>query len=160
MFWYDPDFASCQVSPCNSGVGDGVIACLNGLVCSNWAIYNNDFINIQGYNSGICDNCYAQAGSGNASSFTIENNLWWNNGLQPDMNGCSNCTMNEAYNTYLNMRTPTTVGTGDVVINSGAPLTPSYRGWRRRPSSAWLSVDSDRDDWTTLNSPFNVDPYG
>src|SRR5208282_5052204 len=100
VFWYDSgNHLSCEINSCNTGVGDGVIDCINALICTNWKIFQNTFVNIQGLQAGLCQDCTAEGNV--ASTWTVENNLWWNNnapGINLNANpGCSACTMTEDY---------------------------------------------------------------
>jgi hypothetical protein len=166
IFWYDNgNKLSCKSAPCNTGVGDGVIACINALICSNWKIYQNDMVNIIGYNAGLCEDCLDEGNV--ASTWTVENNLWWNNtypgivigsGLPP----CSTCTMTEDYNSFLGYNSGALSGfTGahDVFIQSGPPNP--FVGWAGSPPDFHLSaLNSDWTQGITLPSPYNTDPDG
>jgi hypothetical protein len=168
LFWYDSaNQLSCRTSTCNTGIGDGVVACINALICTNWTIVQNDFVNIIGFNAGMCEDCTAEGNV--ASSWTVENNLWWNNtstqvqGLQiVAQSGCSSCTMTEDYNSALGYLSGGIVGlTGahDVLVQS-TPAAP-FVGWNSSPAN--FQLGSENPNWTagmTLASPYNVDPAG
>lgn len=159
LFWYDSaNKLSCRSGACNTGIGDGVIACINALVCTNWTIVQNDFVNIQGLNSGLCEDCTSE---GNVkSTWTVENNLWWNNGavtatLSP---GCSSCSMSEDYNSFLN--TDVTGASGPHDVTDSSSPTP-FAGWNSSPANFQLA--DENSNWNggiTLDSPYNVDPAG
>lgn len=129
-----------------TGVGDGIIACINGESCSNWNVYNNTVINIPIGNAGMmCNTC--AAGSGNR---IVENNLWFGNLVPVSMN--LGTTQN--YNTYLN--------TSDLRFT----LSPN--------DTSAIGVASPFVDWVNGNfhllaataagialpAPFNADPDG
>jgi hypothetical protein len=104
LFAYDRENRlSCQTNDCNNGIGDGVIACINALVCTNWHIYQNTFANIYGLQAGLCEDC---TGEGNVnSSWIVDKNVWCRNtspGIHLDLvAGCAACEMTEDYNFVL-----------------------------------------------------------
>jgi hypothetical protein len=139
-----------------TGVGDGVIACINGKVCSNWLIYNNTFLDINwGLTSRVCLNCTAEGGTG--SSATVYNNLWWSNSMPADNAvACSGCTLTQDYNSYLSTTPPRARGKHDLVDTS-SPLP--FVGWSASPPDFHLA--REKADWTggtVLPSPYNIDP--
>jgi hypothetical protein len=165
LFFYDNgNTLSCQTGPCNTGIGDGVIACTNAMQCTNWQIYQNVFVNVIGWNSGLCEDC---TGEGNtSSSWTVKNNLWWNNpstfaGSSTGARigpGCSTCTMVEDYNSFLSTPISGNSGSHDLVVSS--PPNP-FVGWSSSPANFHLiGENADWDAGVTLGSPFNVDPDG
>jgi hypothetical protein len=168
LFWYDNgNNLSCKVNDCNTGIGDGVIACINALICKNWLIYQNDFVNIIGYQAALCEDC---TGEGNvASSWTVKNNLWWNNtsteiqGLMLTVSpGCSACTMTEDYNSalgYLPGNLAGFTGAHDVTVQN-TPASP-FAGWDSSPAAFTLA--SDGADWNnrvSLGPPYDTDAAG
>jgi hypothetical protein len=165
LFWSDSgNNLACQINGCNEGIGDGVIACINALVCTNWQIYQNDFVNVFGIQAGLCQDC---TGEGDVNStWTVENNLWWNN-ISPGVHvslltGCGTCQMTEDYNNVLgyipgNLRG--FLGTHDMAIET-TPPSP-FVGWDSSPANFMLArEDPTWDGGVTLGSPFNLDPHG
>jgi hypothetical protein len=165
VFWYDNgNNLSCKINSCNTGIGDGVIACINALICNNWVIYQNTFVNIYGLQAGLCLDC---TGEGNVSSaWTVKNNFWWNNtqsGVALSLAaGCSSCTMTEDYNTTLGYGSGQLSGfTGahDVTVQS-TPASP-FVGWSSSPANfQYASESSNWNNGLTLASPENIDPDG
>jgi hypothetical protein len=160
LFFYDNGNAlSCQTGPCNTGVGDGAIACINKMLCTNWKIYQNDFVNIYGLDSGLCEDCTGEGSV--ASTWTVKNNLWWNNTVPATIaKGCTACVMTEDYNSWLNSATKTApAGAYDVKVPSSAP-TP-FVAWTASPPN--LHLVGENADWNnglTLSAPYNSDPDG
>jgi len=165
LFWYDNgNHLSCQSGGCNTGIGDGVIAAINGLITKNWYIYQNTFVNILGYQAGLCEDC---TGEGNVNStWTVENNFWWdNNSSGLDVSaapGCSTCTMTEDYNTVLGYYSGNLggfTGAHDIKVQT-TPASP-FTGWSSSPANfEYAAEGADWDGGVTLGSPYNVDPLG
>jgi uncharacterized protein YjdB len=165
IFWSDSgNRLSCQTNGCNNGIGDGVIACINALVCTNWHIYQNDFVNLFGLQAGLCQDC---TGEGNVNAtWTVENNIWWNNtssGITVDLAaGCSTCKLTEDYNTVLGYNAGELSGfTGaHDIVEQSTPASP-FVGWSASPANFELaSENSNWDGGVTLATPFNIDPLG
>jgi hypothetical protein len=168
LFYYDNgNTRSCQTGPCNTGIGDGVIACINALICTNWLIYQNDMVNMIGNNAGLCEDCTSEGNV--AATWTVKNNLWWSNktGGIPMGAGyeqCSTCTVTEDYNSILGYNTGTLdttffTGAHDVLLVS-TPTSP-FVLWTANPPNFHLTGENAYwNNGLTLGAPYNVDPDG
>jgi len=168
IFYYDNgNTRSCTTAPCNTGIGDGVIDCINGMICTGWVIEQDTFANLYGINAALCEDCTAEGNV--ASTWTVRNNLWYGNtngGIEmgSEEHKCAACTVTEDYNSILGYNT----GTLDTGFFSGAHdvilvATPSspFVSWTANPPNFHLV--GDNADWNggvTLTSPYNIDPDG
>jgi hypothetical protein len=141
---------------CDTGLGDGVIAVLNGLNANNWVIYQNDFVNLTNGVGGICLGCTGEGGGGSGN--IVENNIWYSNptGAGQSCTGGYTCTLD--YNSYL--KTTMSGDSGTHTITDSNSANP-FAGWQSSPLNYHLANESA--DWisgVTLSSPYNTDPDG
>lgn len=132
------------------GVGNGVIACINGNHCTNWTIVNNTFANIGG--NGATGNAAIGWFEGSTGTPIIENNLWYNNQL--NVNFTLNGGSTEDYNTFLNYAGSGGSGAHDVKQANGAasPFVDNANENYHLTAATAAGVN--------LSSPYNIDPDG
>lgn len=124
-------------------IGDGVISCINGNICSDFYIYNNTFADFGG---GTSHNGISWSRSDPSSTnIQAKNNLWYDSvQVSPDGQVTSD------YNYYArcsNVPSETHIQTG-----SSDPFTDS--------SSGDFHLNVETDDGLHFSSPYDIDPDG
>ncbi len=131
----------------------GIVGCINTETCTGWLVYNNTAVNLTG--SGSVGIGITATVSG--SSITAKNNLWYiSSGPQAIFSMSAGNTISEDHNSFLNSSSPSLPGTGDVV--DATPPNP-FPGWTSLNFHLG-SEGADWNSWTSLSSPYNVDPDG
>jgi hypothetical protein len=138
------------------GMGDGVVACINGMVCTGWKVYGNTFVAV-GVTGSVSHTSFIefnQAGSG--SDVVGRNNLW--EGSQGAGHVCTGgVTCTYANNTYSNTTGQNTGETGIQNVTGATFLTNSTGSTFDDVNFALVR---DTSAWSALSSPYNVDIRG
>ena len=137
VFWEaNPGASSFRVS-------NGVMACINGNVCTGWQVYNNTTSGFQFEGGGVF---FQNNTTTNASSVTGYNNLWYNNAGLCGFGSLPNTT--EDYE-YFALDCGTTLP-GTHTVRAAPPLS--------NPGVGDFNLTSHVTDGNdTLGAPFNID---
>ncbi|MEJ2008113.1 MAG: hypothetical protein P8Z30_08165, partial [Acidobacteriota bacterium] len=128
--------------------GMGLVACINGQICSHWYIYNNTAVGFQGdqVNNGV------SWGDSDPSSTDINvyNNLWYGTN-KISFAQSSSGQINHDYNAFFN-DTNVTVSESNSQTSSVDPFADSTNGD--------FHLTAETKDGLHLSSPYDVDPDG
>ncbi|MGH9400486.1 MAG: hypothetical protein ACRD2P_00080, partial [Terriglobia bacterium] len=131
-------------------LSDGVIACINaGTNCTNFVFVQNDIINLPLTSASGINN-------ENTGSYTVENNIWYNCGLEPGFNIGTGGTYTHQYNSYLQ-----TVGgpSGAAAVLVTSFIPNPFVSW----TTGNFNLASDNSDWDNrlaLGPPYTTDVNG
>lgn len=142
-----------STSPSNSPFnGDGIVACINGELCTNWTIYNNDTVNFTNNSAGIiCSPCVS------GSSFSIKNNIWYKNSANLTFPAGSGITVTTDYNSFIaNSFTNGFTSAGGHDLTTSTDSGP-FVNWQNGDFHLRIE-NANWTGWLALPSPFNMDP--
>ena len=144
-----------DVSPSSqyAGIGDGMLGCFNtDVVCTNVFWYNNTISGILPYNGQSANSgSYIQDAR---STFTSENNLYYNNNGN---SGTFGSAPKMDHNSYLGS------GGADSACTTACVNSPSASNPFVNSSAGNFQLAADTsnvNNWVSLSAPYNVDPAG
>jgi hypothetical protein len=149
-FYNNVIWASSPMASWSPYLSDGLIACINaGTNCMNFVFVQNTIANLSSSSQNGINN-------ENAGSYTVENNLWYNNGFGTTFNAGTGGIYTQQYNSFL-QAPGGPAGTQNVIVTSAIP--DPFVSW----ASGNFNVALENSAWTNrlaLGSPYTTDPAG
>lgn len=131
-------------------LSDGVVACINaGTNCTNFVFVQNSIVGLPVTSTSGINN-------ENTGSYTVENNLWYEDAFGVTFNVGTGGMYTQEYNSFLNSTSSCPSGTNNVCNDSASnPFTTSTGGV--------FTLASDGSNWNnrlSLGSPYTADAAG
>jgi hypothetical protein len=149
VIWYSSPMASWVQSAGSAAPSDGILACINsGVNCTNFTLVQNAIVNVPVFGEPGINN-------ENTGSYTVQNNLWYNNGFSVGFNTGTGGSYTQDHNSFLKgANCPS--GTANVCDASAPNPFVNWQGGN-------FNLASDASDWnnrSSLGSPYTVDVNG